>query len=71
MKASPDAFDVDLFVDNVKENITVLINPGNTEYLKVASGNRNVKENATGISTLVINADVSLMANTAYSIFCI
>ena len=67
--ASPDAPAVDLLVDNVKVNAAALAYPGNTGYLDVASGNRNIKVNAAGTSTVAINADVSLMANTAYSVF--
>lgn len=67
--ASPDAPAVDLLVDNVKVNATALSYPNNTGYLDVSSGNRNIKVNAAGTTTTVINADVNLMENTAYSVF--
>lgn len=67
--ASPDAPAVDLLVDNVKVNATALSYPNNTGYLEVASGTRNFKVNAAGTTTTVINADVPLMENAAYSVF--
>lgn len=67
--ASPDAPAVDLLVDNVKVNSAALAYPANTGYLDVASGTRNFKVNAAGTTTTVINADVPLMENMAYSVF--
>ena len=61
--AAPDAPAVDLLVDNVKVNATALSYPNNTGYLEVPSGTRNIKVNATGTTTTVINADVPLMEN--------
>jgi hypothetical protein len=69
--ASPDAPGVDLLVDNVKVNSQPLTFPNNTGYLPVAAGNRNIKVNASGTSTSVINANLDLAADTSYSIFAI
>jgi hypothetical protein len=67
--ASPDAPGVDLLVDNVKVNSQALTFPNNTGYLTVAAGNRNIKVNASGTSTSVINANLDLSADMSYSIF--
>jgi hypothetical protein len=68
--ASPDAPGVDILVDN-GEATTNLTFPNNTSYLSVPSGTRNVKVNATGTSTTVIEADLDLEANIYYSIFAV
>ncbi|WP_018476815.1 DUF4397 domain-containing protein [Pontibacter roseus] len=67
--ASPDAPGVDLLVDNSKVNTTALTYPNNTPYLEVESGRRNIKVNAAGTSTSVIDANLDLDANTNYSVF--
>lgn len=67
--ASPDAPGVDLLIDDRKENSAALTYPGNTGYLDVRAGNRNIKINAAGTATSVIDADVTLAANQAYSLF--
>jgi hypothetical protein len=67
--ASPDAPGVDLLVDNAKVNTTALTFPGNTGYLDVRSGNRNVKVNAAGSSTTVIDANLDLEKNMNYTVF--
>jgi hypothetical protein len=67
--ASPDAPAVDLYVDNAKVNTTALAYPGNTGYLTVNAGDRNFKVNPTGTTTTVIDANVTLTANMAYSVF--
>ncbi|WP_242923686.1 DUF4397 domain-containing protein [Pontibacter liquoris] len=67
--ASPDAPGVDLLVDNTKVNASALNYPDNTGYLAVAAGNRNIKVNAAGTSTTVIDADVPLSENKSYTIF--
>ncbi len=67
--ASPDAPGVDLLVDNNKVNASALTFPNNTGYLDVEAGTRNVKVNATGTNTSVINADVTLTKDMAYSVF--
>lgn len=67
--ASPDAPGVDLLVDNTKVNAAALAYPNNTGYLTVAAGNRNIKVNAAGTSTSVINADINLAKDAAYTVF--
>jgi hypothetical protein len=67
--ASPNAPGVDLLVDNVKVNSQPLTFPNNTGYLEVNSGTRNIKVNAAGTSTTVINADLNLAADNSYSVF--
>ncbi len=69
--ASPDAPGVDLLLDNVKVNSAALEYPGNTGYLTVNSGNRNVKVNVTGTTTTVIDATLTLVANKNYSVFAV
>ncbi len=69
--ASPDAPGVDLLVDNQKVNQQPLTFPNNTGYLSVNAGTRNVKVNAAGTTTTVINADLPLEANRNYSVFAI
>jgi hypothetical protein len=69
--ASPDAPGVDLLIDNSKVNTAALTFPQNTGYLDVSPGVRNVKVNAAGTSTSVINADVTLEEDKNYSIFAI
>lgn len=69
--ASPDAPGVDVLVDNNKVNAAALVFPNNTAYLDVDAGIRNIKVNATGTSTSVINGDVTLVANKNYSVFAI
>lgn len=67
--ASPDAPAVDLLVDNTVVNTQPLTYPDNTGYLSVPAGNRNIKVNASGTSTTVINADLNLEADMAYTVF--
>ena len=67
--ASPDAPGVDLLVDNVKVNTAALNFPDATGYLKVFAGTRNIKVNATGTSTSVINANLTFAADKYYSVF--
>lgn len=66
--ASPDAPGVDLLVDG-KVAGTNLTYPNNTGYLSVKPGTRNLKVNATGTTTTVIDANVKLMRNTNYTVF--
>lgn len=68
--ASPDAPGVDLLVDNTVAG-TNLTFPNNTGYLEVNAGTRNVKVNATGTSTTVIEANLNLMENKNYSVFAV
>lgn len=67
--ASPNAPGVDLYVDNIKVNNAALVFPQNTGYLEINAGTRNIKVNATGTSTTVINADVPFDQNKNYSVF--
>jgi hypothetical protein len=69
--ASPNAPTVDVLVDDVKVNTTGLSFPNNSGYLDVMSGQRNVKVNAAGTTTSVINANVNLDANQNYTVFAI
>jgi hypothetical protein len=66
--ASPNAPAVDLLVDNVVAG-TGLAFPGNTAYLNVNAGTRNLKINVTGTSTTVINADLPVAAGSSYTVF--
>jgi hypothetical protein len=67
--ASPDAPGVDLLVDNSKQNTAALAFPQNTTYLTVKEGTRNIKVNASGTSTSVINKDVSFAKDKNYTLF--
>ncbi|MBD3401748.1 DUF4397 domain-containing protein [candidate division GN15 bacterium] len=69
--ASPDAPGVDLLIDDVVTNSAALSFPNNTPYLTLADGSRNVKVNASGTSTTVIDADLSLVDGNAYTVFAI
>jgi len=68
--ASPNAPAVDLLVDNSVAG-SGLAFPNNTAYLSVDAGTRNVKVNVSGTTTTVINADLSLTANTNYTVFAV
>lgn len=67
--ASPNAPAVDLLVDNNKVNTSALAYPGNTGYLDVTAGTRNIKVNAAGTSTTVINADLAFKQDSSYSVY--
>jgi len=67
--ASPDAPGVDLLVDNNVVNSQPLTFPNNTGYLSLTAGSHNIKVNAAGTSTTVINADLDFGADMAYTIF--
>jgi len=69
--ASPNAPGVDLLVDNTKVNAAALEFLGSTAYLSVNAGTRNIKVNAAGTSTSVINADVPFVAGKNYSLFAV
>ncbi|MBN1480921.1 DUF4397 domain-containing protein [candidate division KSB1 bacterium] len=68
--ASPDAPGVDLLVDNAVAG-TNLTFPKNTGYLEVDAGTRNIKVNVTGTDQTVIEANLELMKDKAYSVFAI
>jgi hypothetical protein len=67
--ASPNAPGVDLLVDDAKVNAAPLTFPNNTGYLTVPAGTRNIKVNAAGTSTTVINANVPFSKDMSYSVF--
>jgi len=67
--ASPNAPGVDLLVDNSKVNSSALTFPNNTGYLTVNAGTRNIKVNASGTTTTVINADIPFAKDKNYSLF--
>jgi hypothetical protein len=67
--ASPNAPGVDLLVDDSKVNSAPLTFPNNTGYLTVPAGTRNIKVNAAGTSTTVINANVPFSKDMNYSVF--
>lgn len=69
--ASPDAPGVDLLVDDVKQNTAPLTYPNNTGYLNLESGTVNIKVNAAGTSTSVINANLDLEEGKNYSVFAV
>ncbi|MCG9899137.1 MAG: DUF4397 domain-containing protein [Hydrotalea sp.] len=69
--ASPDAPGVDLLVDDTRVNTAPLTFPNNTGYLPVNAGTRNIKVNAAGTSTTVINANLNLEAGKNYSVFAV
>jgi hypothetical protein len=68
--ASPDAPAVDLLVDDMVAG-SGLTFPNNTGYLAVTAGTRNLKVNAAGTSTSVINADLSFTKDMNYTIFAV
>ena len=65
--ASPDAPNVDVLVDNTValSNVPYL---GVSDYLDVPSGERNLKVNAAGSTTTVIDADADLAEDTDYTV---
>jgi hypothetical protein len=65
--ASPDAPDVDVLVDDaeVLSDVPYLAASG---YLAVPPGGRNLKVNAAGTETTVIDADVTLTDGTDYTV---
>ena len=65
--ASPDAPNVDVLVDNAVtlSNVPYL---GVSDYLEVPSGNRNLKVNAAGTATTVIDADADLTDGSDYTV---
>lgn len=69
--ASPDAPGVDLLVNDVKVNNSPLTFPNNTGYLELPAGTQNIKVNAAGTTTTVINADLNLERDKDYTVFAI
>jgi hypothetical protein len=65
--ASPDAPDVDVLVDDA-EALADVPYLAASDYLGLPSGERNLKVNAAGTSTTVIDADVTLVDGTDYTV---
>jgi hypothetical protein len=67
---SPDAPAVDVLVDGAKvlDSVTYKVASG---YLAVPSGSRNVKVNVHATTTSVINADVALSKDAAYTVIAV
>ena len=65
--ASPDAPDVDVLVDEtaVLSDVPYLTA---SDYLEVSAGERNLKVNAAGTATSVIDADVTLSDGSDYTV---
>lgn len=68
--ASPDAPSVDVLVNNdvVLEDVAYT---QSSEYLAVPYGTNNIKVNAAGTDTSVIDADVNLAADSDYTVIAI
>ncbi len=65
--ASPDAPDVDVLVDDASI-LTGVSYLAASDYLDVAAGDRNLKVNAAGTATTVIDSDVNLVDGTDYTV---
>ena len=65
--ASPDAPSVDVLVDDAQV-LSAVPYLGSSSYLEVPAGTRNVKVNAAGTTTTVIDADLPLAEGTDYTI---
>lgn len=65
--ASPDAPNVDVLVDDAVV-LTDVPYQAVSSYVAVPAGTRNVKVNATGTATTVINADLALSAGASYTV---
>ena len=68
--ASPNAPAVDVRINNTVA-LTNLAYPSNSSYNAVNAGTANLKVSPTGTTTYVIDANVTLAANTNYSVFAI
>ena len=68
--ASPNAPAVDVRVNN-NIALTNVSFPANSNYNAITAGNTNIKISPTGTTTYVIDGNVTLNANTAYSVFAI
>lgn len=69
--AAPDASGIDVLIDNDMKNTAAITYRNNTGYFKVETGTRNIKINATGTTTTLVNADYDFDKNDYYSIFAI
>ena len=65
--ASPDAPDVDVLLDDAKVLGDVPYLTA-SDYLDVPAGDQNLKVNAAGTATTVIDADLSLVDGTDYTV---
>ena len=65
--ASPDAPNVDVLVDDAQV-LSAVPYLGSSSYLAVPAGSRNVKVNAAGTSTTVIDADLDLTTGIDYTV---
>lgn len=65
--ASPDAPNVDIYVDGARVAANVAYR-ATTNYLEVPAGTRNVQVRAAGTNTTVIDANVPLTAGTDYTV---
>ena len=65
--ASPDAPDVDVLLDDA-EVLSDVPYLAASSYLEAPAGDRNVKVNAAGTTTTVIDADVSLADGSDYTV---
>src|SRR5688572_12522987 len=65
--ASPDAPDVDVLLDDteVLSDVPYLVASG---YLETSAGDHNLKVNAAGTTTTVIDADATLVDGTDYTV---
>lgn len=68
--ASPNAPNVDVRINNTVA-LTNVPFPANSTYTDVTAGATNIKVSPTGTTTYVIDANVTLTANTNYSVFAI
>lgn len=69
--ASPNAPQVDIYVDNVKVRDTLSYSI-NTPYVQLDAGTRNIKVNVAGTNTTVIGpVDLSFNANSNTSIYAV
>jgi hypothetical protein len=65
--ASPDAPDVDVLLDDAEVLADVPYLTA-SDYLDVPAGNLNLKVNAAGTATTVVDADLSLVDGTDYTV---
>jgi hypothetical protein len=68
--ASPDAPPVDVLVDDVVV-LTNVAFTDSSDYLEVPAGTANIKVNAAGAATTVIDADVPLVDGSIYTIIAV
>ena len=69
--ASPDAPSVDVLLDDVIVLSNVAFKQFNQDYLAVDAGTHNIKVNASGTTTSVIDATPSFLAGTDYTVLAV